>query len=82
MTGANRSYMDLQGRYAAPRGLGYKLAGEYNTSTTGPTASAPPLAATSPWEVSEGDTTGLTVTSNVLRVYGSIVRYLATGRSR
>jgi iron complex outermembrane receptor protein len=81
VTGANRSYMDLQGRYAGTRGnWGYKLAGEWNSFEDWSNRIRATAAATSPWEVSEGDTTGLNWDSNVLRGYGSIVRYLGDGQ--
>ena len=81
VTGANRSYMDLQARYAGTRGSwGYKLAGEWNSFEDWSNRIRATAAATSPWEVSEGDTTGLNWDSNVLRGYGSIVRYLGDGQ--
>ena len=81
VTGANRSYMDLQARYAGTRGSwGYKLAGEWNSFEDWSNRIRATAAATSPWEVSEGDTTGLDWDSNVLRGYGSIVRYLGDGQ--
>ncbi|MFL5542785.1 MAG: TonB-dependent receptor domain-containing protein [Longimicrobiaceae bacterium] len=76
VTGANRSYMDVQGRYAGSRGnWGYKLAGEWNSFNDWSNRIHATAAATSPWETSVGDTTGLNWDSNVGRAYGSVIRY-------
>jgi outer membrane receptor for ferrienterochelin and colicins len=81
VTGGNRSYMDLQGRYAGTVGnWGYKVAGEWNSFDDWSNRIHATAALTSPLEVSEGDTTGLNWDSNVLRGYGSIVRYLGDGQ--
>ncbi|MFL5382551.1 MAG: TonB-dependent receptor domain-containing protein [Longimicrobiaceae bacterium] len=81
VTGGNRSYMDLQGRYAGTRGnWGYKLAGEWNSFNDWSNRIRATAAATSPWETSVGDTTGLDWDSNVLRGYGSVVRYVGDGQ--
>lgn len=76
VTGGNRSYMDLQGRYAGTRGnWGYKLSGEWNSFNDWSNRIHATAAATSPWERSVGDTTGLNWDSNVLRGYGQVIRY-------
>jgi iron complex outermembrane receptor protein len=76
VTGGNRSYVDVQGRYAGSRGnWGYKLAGEWNSFNDWSNRIHATAAATSPWETSVGDTTGLNWDSNVGRAYGSVIRY-------
>lgn len=76
VTGGNRSYVDVQGRYAGTRGdWGYKLAGEWNSFNDWSNRIHATAAATSPWETSVGDTTGLNWDSNVGRLYGSVIRY-------
>jgi outer membrane receptor for ferrienterochelin and colicins len=81
VTGGSRTYMDVQGRYAGTAGnWGYKLAGEWNSFDDWSNRIHATAALTSPLEVSEGDTTGLNWDSNVLRGYGSIVRYLGDGQ--
>ncbi|HEX8905604.1 MAG TPA: TonB-dependent receptor, partial [Longimicrobiaceae bacterium] len=81
VTGGNRSYMDLQGRYAGTRGnWGYKLSGEWNSFNDWSNRIHATAAATSPLERSVGDTTGLNWDSNVLRGYGQVIRYLGDGQ--
>jgi iron complex outermembrane receptor protein len=81
VTGANRSYYDLQARWAGTVGerWGYKLAGEWNSFDDWSNRIHATAAATSPLETSVGDTTGLNWNSDVLRGYGQVVRYLGAG---
>lgn len=81
VTGANRSYYDLQGRWAGTVGSdwGYKLSGEWNSYQDWSNRIRATAAATSPWETSVGDTSGLNWDSDVLRGYGQLVRYLGNG---
>jgi len=81
VTGGNRSYYDLQGRWAGTVGQdwGYKVSGEWNSFDDWSNRIHATAAATSPLERSVGDTTGLDWNSNVLRGYGQFVRYLGNG---
>jgi outer membrane receptor for ferrienterochelin and colicins len=76
VTGANRSYYDLQGRVAGARGnWGYKVSGEWNSFNDWSNR-IHSSGATGVWESSVGDTSGLNWDSNVLRGYGQVIRYL------
>ena len=76
VTGGNRSYADVQARFAGAAGdWGYKLSGEYNTFTDWSNRIRASAAATAPWERSVGDSTGLNWDSNVVRGYGQVIRY-------
>jgi iron complex outermembrane receptor protein len=80
VTGGNRSYYDLQGRYAGTRGnWGYKLSGEYNAFTDWSNR-IHSSGATGVWETSVGDTSGLNWDSSVLRGYGQVIRYLGNAQ--
>ncbi|MBV9110428.1 MAG: TonB-dependent receptor, partial [Gemmatimonadetes bacterium] len=81
VTGANRSYYDLQGRYAGTSGnWGYKLSGEYNAFTDWSNRIHATAATTSPLERSVGNENGLNWDSNVLRGYGQVIRYVGNAQ--
>jgi iron complex outermembrane receptor protein len=81
VTGGNRSYYDIQGRWAGTVGesWGYKVSGEWNSFEDWSNRIRATAAATSPMERSVGDSMGLNWDSNVLRGYGQVVRYLGNG---
>jgi outer membrane receptor for ferrienterochelin and colicins len=77
VTGGNRSYVDMQARFAgASSNWGYKLSGEWNSFNDWSNRIHASAAATSPLERSVGDSTGLNWDSNVARAYGQVVRYI------
>lgn len=77
VTGGNREYFNFQGRQAGTFGnWGYKVTGEYQTAHDWENRiQADPRVATSPLEITPGDTTGLDWQNEVLRGYGALVYY-------